>query len=183
LTNAEQSKRKEYPSDLSITLGLILIWIAAILLANSGGDFPLNDDWVYGLVVRNILKTGHFQFISPASSNLISQAYWGALFCIPSGFSFIALRLSTLVIGGLGVASLYDVTREVDSSKTTAALASLLLIFNPMYFGLAHTFMTDVPFTATITICFYFYTIALKRDRAIHLLLALFFALAALGIR
>lgn len=153
------------------------------MLANPSGDFPLNDDWVYGLVVRNLLRTGHFQFISPASTNLLTQAYWGALFCIPAGFSFVALRLSTLVIAGMGVASLYGVIREVGSSKTTATLASLLLMFNPMYFGLAHTFMTDVPFTATLIICFYSYTIALKRDSVIHLLLALFFALAALGIR
>ena len=183
LEKAEKSKNRIHPSDLFITLGLILIWITAVSLANPGGDFPLNDDWVYGLVVRNILKTGHFQFISPASTNLITQAYWGALFCIPSGFSFIALRLSTLVIAGLGVASLYGVIREIGSSKTTATLASLLLIFNPMYFGLSHTFMTDAPFTATIIICFYCYTIALKRDSTLHYLLALFFALAALGIR
>jgi hypothetical protein len=52
-----------------------------------------------------------------------------------------------------------------------------------MYFGLSHTFMKDVPFTETFMICFYFYTIALKRDSGIHLLLALLFALAALGIR
>jgi 4-amino-4-deoxy-L-arabinose transferase-like glycosyltransferase len=183
LATAEKAKNTNGASDLSITLGLLLLWVIAISLANPGGDFPLNDDWVYGLVVRNILKTGQFQFISPASSNVLTQAYWGALFCIPTGFSFIALRLSTLVIAGLGVVSLYGVIREVGRSKTTAALASLLLIFNPMYFGLSHTFMTDVPFTATLIICFYFYTIALKRGNVIHLLLALFFALAALGIR
>ncbi len=183
LETTEKSIHPKNASDFFMVLGLILIWVAAVSLANPSGDFPLNDDWVYGLVVRNIMKTGHFQFISPASSNLFTQAYWGALFCIPSGFSFIALRLSTLVIAGLGVASLYGVIREVGSSRTAAALASLLLIFNPFYFGLAHTFMTDVPFTATLIICFYFYTIALKRDSTLHLVIALLFALAALGIR
>ena len=47
----------------------------------------------------------------------MTQAYWGALFCIPSGFSLIALRISTLVIAGLGVASLDGVIREDGSSK------------------------------------------------------------------
>jgi hypothetical protein len=86
LATAEKAKNTKGASDLAITLGILLIWAAAISLANPGGDFPLNDDWVYGLVVRNILKTGQFQFISPASSNLFTQAYWGALFCIPTGF-------------------------------------------------------------------------------------------------
>ena len=63
------------------------------------------------------MKTDYFQFISPASTNLITQAYWCALFCIPSGFSLIALRISTLVIAGLGVASLDGVIREDGSSK------------------------------------------------------------------
>ena len=56
----------------------------------------------------------------------MTQAYWGALFCIPSGFSLIALRISTLVIAGLGVASLDGVIREVVSSKTTATLSAFL---------------------------------------------------------
>ena len=56
----------------------------------------------------------------------MTQAYWGALFCIPSGFSLIALRISTLVIAGLGVASLDGVIREVGSSKTTATLSACL---------------------------------------------------------
>jgi len=183
LAKAEKIETSNWASDRFIIAALILTWIAAISLINPSGDFPLNDDWVYGLVVRNLLKTGHFQFISPASANLFTQAYWGALFCLPSGFSFAALRLSTLVIAALGVVSLYGVTREVGCSKTMATLASLLLIFNPLYLGLANTFMTDVPFTATLIICFYFYVIALKRKSKLNLALALLLALAALGIR
>ncbi|MFN9058140.1 MAG: phospholipid carrier-dependent glycosyltransferase, partial [Cyanobacteriota bacterium] len=125
-----------------------MVWGCSVALVNPSGDYPLMDDWVYGLVVRNILETGQFRFISPASTNLFTQAYWGALFCLPSGFSFVALRLSTIVLAALGIASLYSIIREIGCSKILAALAALLLIFNPFYLSLANSFMTDVPFTA-----------------------------------
>jgi len=166
-----------------IVSALLLTWCLTIVLVNPSGDFPLNDDWVYGLVVRNLVKTGHFEFISPASANLFSQAYWGALFCLPFGFSFEALRLSTLVIAGLGVASLYGVIRAVGGSIAMATLSSLLLIFNPFYLGLANTFMTDVPFTATLITTLYCYAVALKENSKPHLFFTFVFALAALGIR
>jgi len=162
---------------------LLLTWCLTIVLVNPSGDFPLNDDWVYGLVVRNLVKTGHFEFISPASANLLTQAYWGALFCLPFGFSFEALRLSTLVIAGLGVASLYGVIRAVGGSIAMATLSSLLLIFNPFYLGLANTFMTDAPFTATLITTLYCYAVALKENSKPHLFFTFVFSLAALGIR
>lgn len=172
-----------WSTDRIIISGLILGWILTIALVNPRGDFPINDDWVYGLAVRKIFATGHFSFVSPASANLFSQAYWGALFCLPTGFSFMALRVSTLVIAGLGIISLYSAIREVGSSRAVAALASLTLMFNPMYLGLANSFMTDVPFTALIIISFYLYTAALRRDSQVHLLSCFAIALAALGVR
>lgn len=162
---------------------LLLIWTITIVVVNPSGDFPLMDDWVYGLVVRNILETGQFRFISPASSNLFTQAYWGALFCLPTGFSFLALRCSTIVLASMGITSLYSMIREINCPRKIAALASLLLIFNPYYLGLATTFMTDVPFTALLIICFYFYVIALKRDSKGHLAAALAIGFLALGVR
>lgn len=59
------------------------------------GDFPLNDGRVYGLAVRSIFETGRFALPSPASANVFAQAYWGARFCLPFGFSFTALLVAT----------------------------------------------------------------------------------------
>lgn len=169
--------------DHCIIILLIMVWGCSVALVNPSGDYPLMDDWVYGLVVRNILETGQFRFISPASTNLFTQAYWGALFCLPSGYSFVALRLSTIVLAALGIASLYSIIREIGCSKILAALAALLLIFNPFYLSLANSFMTDVPFTALLMICLYAYTVALKHDSNIHLAAAFLLGLVALGIR
>lgn len=169
--------------DHSVICGLLLLWVLVVTLVNPSGNFPLNDDWVYGLAVRNILQTGQFRFVSPASANLFTQAYWGALFCLPLGFSFFALRLSTLVLAGLGVISLYSFTRELGCTRGVSILAGLLLIFNPMYLGLSNSFMTDVPFTALIVIALYFFAVALMRNDRILLFACYVAAFLALGIR
>ena len=69
-----------------------LIWICMILLANPIGDFPLNDDWAYGYSVQHLLQHGELRFSDWTATNLLGQVVWGALFCLPLGFSFTALR-------------------------------------------------------------------------------------------
>jgi len=90
-------------TDAACLAALGVLWVVMALLAKPVGDFPINDDWVYGLSVKALLETGRFSLPSPASTNLLPQAYWGALFCLPFGFSFTALRISTLVLGLIGV--------------------------------------------------------------------------------
>jgi hypothetical protein len=83
-------------SDVGWLAFLIALWILMSALVNPVGDFPLNDDWTYALAVKSILQIGRFALPSSATTNTFAQAYWGALFCLPFGFSFTALRFSTL---------------------------------------------------------------------------------------
>ena len=130
--------------------GLLL----AALVAGMGilirpiGEFPLNDDWAYARVVEHWLETGGPHFTGWTSVPLIAQAFWGMLFCLPHGFSFAALRLSTAVAGLLGVWGMFFLMRSVGRDRPTAFAAALVLAVNPLYVNLSHTFMTDVPFTA-----------------------------------
>jgi hypothetical protein len=135
-------------ADLRCMAALGVLWVVMAILANPIGDFPINDDWVYGLSVKALLDTGRFSLPSPASANLLPQAYWGALFCLPFGFSFTALRISTLVLGLIGVWMTYATARELSADRPIAFLAAALVAVNPVYFALANTFMTDVPFYA-----------------------------------
>ena len=92
----------DFRSDNINLLTIVVIWIAMAALVNPVGDFPLIDDWVYAFAVKSVLETGHFQFLPFSSSaNVGPQVYWGALFCLPFGFSFTALRVSTLTLGCL----------------------------------------------------------------------------------
>ncbi|MBK8768341.1 MAG: glycosyltransferase family 39 protein [Burkholderiaceae bacterium] len=130
-----------------------------------------------------IVGNGYYHFPSPASANLGPQAYWGALFCIPFGFSFTALRFSTLVLGLLGALALFFLIKELGGTRRTALVGALVLIVNPLYFGLANSFMTDVPFTTVVILSLFCLARGFRREDSRYLIVGLLFAFAAVMIR
>jgi len=154
-----------------------------VIVVNPLGNFPLNDDWVYGLAVKSILEKGDFSFPSPAHANLFFQAFWGALFCLPFGFSFTALRFSTLTLGLIGAIGTYLLLREVNANQKISLLGALLVVVNPLYFGLANSFMTDVPFLALSILSFYFLIRGLKRESTMEIILGICLAYITILIR
>ena len=167
-----------------LALGLlVLVWAVMAAVIDPLGNFPLNDDWVYGLAVRSILETGRFALPSPSSANLFVQAYWGALFCLPFGFSFTALRISTLVLGGVGPIAQYLLLRDLGARRPAALVGGLTLAANPLYLGLSASFMTDVPFTALATVALWLYVRGVQRGQAAAIGGALALAFVAISIR
>jgi len=160
-------------ADIVNILIIIAIWTVMVIVVNPLGNFPLNDDWVYGLAVKSILEKGDFRLPSPAHANLFFQAFWGALFCLPFGFSFTALRFSTLTLGLIGATGTYGLLREVNANRKISLLGALLVVVNPLYFGLANSFMTDVPFLALSILSFYFLIRGLKRESITEVILGL----------
>jgi hypothetical protein len=79
---------------------------------------------------------------------LLTQVLWGALFSLPAGFSFTALHFSTLLLSLAALILLLTLVRARGDPLLPGLLAPLLLLFNPVYLDLSHTFMTDVPFIA-----------------------------------
>lgn len=127
-------------------LAALVVWMGVLIRPT--GEFPLNDDWSYARFVQSWLESGRPQFTGWTSVPLIAQALWGAMFCLPFGFSFAALRLSTAVAGLLGTWGMFFLARNIGQDRTTAFAAAFVLAVNPVYVNLTHVFMTDVPFTA-----------------------------------
>jgi hypothetical protein len=161
---------------LAIVL-IIAVWFAASLAVGPTGDFPLNDDWIYGRAVKallagdGILLPGAVR--GPTIANLVTQALWGAAVSLPAGFSYTALRFSTLVIGATGLGFFFALLRENGAGRPMAGTATLALSVNIFYLGLAHSFMTDVPYTALLIIALYFLIRALRQDSTTSLLIGL----------
>lgn len=164
------------PSDL---IALSAIWIGLSCFSTTLGDFPLNDDWSFGLAVKNLITTRMFQPTGWTAMSLVTNVLWGAIFCLPDGFSFGALRLSTLALGLVGVLALYAFIWEISQSRPIALLAGITLAVSPLYFVLSNTFMTDVPFTAIATMSSVFFVRALKTNSKQAMLLATAFAILA----
>lgn len=166
-----------------VVLLIVGIWLLVAFLIDPRGEFPLNDDWCYAAAVKALREGAGFKLQGCVSTNIVAQVIWGALFCLPFGFSFTALRISTLTLGVIGALALYGLLREVDADQETALFGALLLAFNPLYLVLSYTFMPDVPFVAVSVCSFYFLVRGLKRDRWPELGAGLFLACVALLIR
>ena len=134
--------------DRTSVLILVLLFLVVLVLTNPLGNFPLNDDWSYGQAVQNLVSNHQYRLTSWTSMPLLTQVLWGALFSLPAGFSFTALRFSTLFLSLAALLCLLLLVQSRGERLFPALLAPLLLLFNPVYLDLSHTFMTDVPFIA-----------------------------------
>lgn len=169
---------KNFVAILSITA----IWLIMAILINPVGNFPLNDDWAYAASVKEIIN-GHFVMPDWSAANIIYQLLWGAVFSKVLGFSYTVLRISTLVLGLLGVLYSYKILRQLGQSNTTSLIAALTLAVNPVYLASSYTFMTDVPFFALSTLALFHFLRAVQQDKWTDIALGTLFAISALLIR
>jgi hypothetical protein len=148
----------------SLFLPLLLLWLLTLLLVSPKGEFPLNDDWIYGQTVQTLLDDHTYVRHPFGKPTAVAQVLWGALFAAPFGFSFIALRLSTLVLSLLGSWFTAKCARACGLSRHVALLFGCVVLSNPLNLNLSYTFMTDVPFCMATTLSAYFYIKALRSE-------------------
>jgi 4-amino-4-deoxy-L-arabinose transferase-like glycosyltransferase len=167
------------------TLLLSLAVVAtAVVIINPVGDFPLNDDWSYGSAVKGLVEQGVYRLSDWTAMPLFTQAMWGSLFCLPTGFSFTALRFSTLAMSLLALVFLLLMLRRTGETRTSVLLTGgLILLFNPIWLGLSHTFMTDVHFIALALVSLYLLALGMESRNRLALAGGILFALLATLVR
>jgi hypothetical protein len=153
----------------------LLIWPAA--------DVPIIDDWTYAWSVEHLLRTGHLEILPISAIYPVTQILFGALFALPSGFSFAALRFSTLVLAFAGACALYGTARELGSSPPRALFATLCVVCNPVSIVLAHSFMSDVPLMSLCSCAAYAYARGLNRRATSMVWLGGILSVAAVLVR
>jgi Dolichyl-phosphate-mannose-protein mannosyltransferase len=178
-----QSRRLIDRRDFLPMSALALLWILLIVVVDPQGEFPLVDDWSYARSVKTLLEENRLEYDGWNNPTLFFQVLYGALFCLPFGFSFEALRYSTLAAGLIGGLSTYLLLRQISPDRSIATLGSLTLILNPVYFQYAFTFMTDVPFTAAAVVSALFLLNSLQYQSRKGLIIGTAFACAATLIR
>lgn len=162
---------------------IAFLWTSAIFFVNPLGDFPLNDDWSYGGVVQRMIEEGSYHPSGWTAMPLVTQALWGALFCLPFGFSFTTIRFSTLFLSLVGIFAVYLLIRQLYRPRWLAVTVALTLAFNPVYFALSHTFMTDVPFTAFTSVALLLFLMSLQLQSDRYLILGTCLSTAAILCR
>jgi hypothetical protein len=155
---------------------LVLIFVLCEAIVNPIGNFPLNDDWCYGKAAYSS-SVGDYTIGRFGAMTLFTHLMWGILFIKIFGFSFTVLRISTLLSAIIGCFFLNKIIIDVTQNKQAGFFACLVLLFNPLYFNLSNTFMTDVNFNTLLIVCCYCAFVFFHTKRFIYL--ALFFVLAA----
>ena len=169
--------------DRRALVGITAVVLMTVLLTSAPVEVPILDDWTYAWSVEYFLETGELRMLEWSAHYPLAQILWGALFSRLLGFSFVVLRLSTLVLAWAGLLAFYGTLREVGTRPRLAGLGTLMLWCNPVFFVLSHSFMTDVPFVSLMNAALFGYVRWVKRGRTEDLSLGSVAALLACLIR
>lgn len=126
----------------ALLAGLILL---TILATRPLADVPLNDDFSYARSAQALAETGRIVYNGWGSPLLLPQLAWGALLIKAGGFSWNLLAASGIVFAALAAATMYRLARACTGSPLWSVLATAALTLNPIFLGVAPSFMSDIP--------------------------------------
>ena len=135
--------------------GCGLLVLLAMLAINPRVAMGVNDDWSYIYSAKRLAETGHILYNGWATAVLGVQLYLGALFIRLFGFSFTAVRASSMLLGVLAAPLAHAVLMRFGIRSRHATLATLTLVLSPLYLPLATTFMSDAMATFFLLLFFY----------------------------
>ncbi len=120
-------------------------------------NFPLNDDWAYGLAARALTETGRLTLSDWGASTQVLHIITGAFFAKIFGFSFSVLRLANLLVAAAALFVFVKILDEFGIGSFEKMAAGLALALNPLYLVLANSFMTDIHYFFWMLAAVYFY--------------------------
>lgn len=164
---------------------LIFTSIFFIFLVSPFYNFPLNDDAGYSHNVKTFLDSGKLEIgfgVTPTATAIFHILY-GSFFTKIFGFSYPVLRISVMLLGITGIVGMYLLLRSLNVDEKKSFLGALLLLLNPFYYNLSHTFMTDVPFITIMIFALFFYIEGFKRNNLPFLIAGNIFTLISFGVR
>jgi len=162
---------------------LVLAFLSAVVAIGPVHEFPMADDWDYARTARQLAETGIFQRSEYSQATLILHAVVGALVIHLFGFSFTALRFSTLALALLTLFAVYALLLELQFDPLRSVIGALTLLVIPEFVYLAFSYMTDIPALCWLTIALFFYVRALQRSDARWAWLASIFAALVFLVR
>jgi 4-amino-4-deoxy-L-arabinose transferase-like glycosyltransferase len=160
---------------------LTVLWMFALCVIHPFGNFPLYDDFNFSKTLKILFEEHRYQYIGFTISHflpLVSHYALGFIFCIPFGFSHTIIRISTIFLSIIGVFYFYALIKHLFTEKL-AFLCSLLLAFNPLFFILSYSYMTDVPFFVYTIISLFYYVKYFETEKNSSLCFAILFSLLA----
>ncbi len=113
------------------------------------------DDGPYILMAQKLAATGHVAYNGWAAPMIGWQLYLGAAFVRLFGFSFTAVRSSTLLVAVVLAFLLQRTLVLTGITERNATFGALTVVLSPLYLMLSATYMTDIFGLFAIVICLY----------------------------
>ena len=154
-------------------MAIPVLFLVQVLLVPPFGNFPLNDDWTAALSVQAFVEHGEIYYPSWLSAMSHVPILYGILATKLFGFSFVVLRVGTLLLSLASAMVLYAVLRRMRVVESEAVMLTGLLCVNPLYMSVSYTFLSDIPALFLLVLSVYCFVRAAKeRPNTLLLLLA-----------
>jgi hypothetical protein len=134
-------------------LACAVLLALCVALSVPSAQIPLGDEFSYAKSAQEFARTGHLVYNGWAATAVGWIAPWGALFIKLFGFSFLALRLSMLLVGMAIVVLFHQVLAGFGIGRRNALLGTLTLGLSPLFMQLSVSFLTDLPGLLFVVVC------------------------------
>jgi hypothetical protein len=132
------------------------------LISQPYANMGICDDGPYIFVVQHLAATGHIVYNGWSAAMLGWQLYLGAALVKLFGFSFTAVRMSTLLVAVVLAFFLQRTMVQAGINERNATIGTLALVLSPLYLLLSATFMSDIHGLFAMVLCLYGCLRALK---------------------
>lgn len=124
--------------------GCALIPVLCYLLIRPYAEFGICDDALYIRDAQKLALTGHIAYGGAEGPMLGWQLYLGAFLIKLLGFSFTAVRFSTVIEAAATAFLLQRTFLRAGINSRNAALVTVAFVLSPLYFPYVYTFMSDI---------------------------------------
>lgn len=132
-----------------------LTFLTCLGVAWPVAKMSFDDDWSYIKTAEVFARTGHIVYNGWSVEPLGWMAAWGAVFIKLFGFSFMAVKLSSLPLAVATLLLFYAVLIRFEITPGNAVIGTLTLGLSPVFMPLSASFMTDIPGLFAIVLCLY----------------------------
>lgn len=141
--------------DLWASLLCVAVYGASIAIIWPVVELATDDDFAYAKMALAFARTGHFVFNGWETAIVGWQVVWGALFIRLFGYSYLTLRISTIILGAVLTLLLHRVLLRSGVTVSAATFGTLTLVLSPLFLPMATSYMTDVPALLCILLALY----------------------------
>jgi 4-amino-4-deoxy-L-arabinose transferase-like glycosyltransferase len=157
--------------------------LAAVIINPFREMLSVDDGWAYARSVEHLLRTGEYQLDDWSAANMPVQIYLAGGLSKVFGYSLSLLRLTTVAMLAMGLASFYGLARDLGAARSTSFAATLALLASPLVLLLSFTFMSDVQFMGWMLAALFLYVRGLRQGSEALVFLGSIAAAAAIGTR